>query len=437
MQRSRFWYNRSMGNKKYLFLATLGILAVCLFAGAGQIHADTAAELQAKIDAQNKALNSLNAEIAQYQNQLTVIGNNKNTLSNAIKALTIQAQKLAADIKVSQAKISATNAKIDLLGSTIVNTNNSIGDLKTALGKSLREMNAQDRSSDSIIATMQNFSDVWRYAGEQNAFRSGIQEKVSELAVTEQVLITKKGEVESAKKTLLALDSQLKDQRTITMNTQAQKNSLLVSTKNSEKAYQKLLADKIALKNQMEGDLRDFESKLKYVLNPKLLPPAGSSPLAWPLDKIVITQLFGRTVDAQRLYTSGTHNGVDFGVPIGTPVKAMASGVIVGSGNTDLSCPKASYGMWLYIKYDNGLSSLYGHLSLIKASNGQRVSAGDVVAYSGMTGYATGPHLHLTIIAADAGSIQSFPSKACNGKNYTAPVAALNAYLDPMLYLPK
>ena len=50
---------------------------------------------------------------------------------------------------------------------------------------------------------------------------------------------------------------------------------------------------------------------------------------------------------------------------------------------------------------------------------------------------ATGPHLHVTIIAAAAGSIQSFPSKACNGKNYTAPVAALNAYLDPMVYLPK
>ena len=117
----------------------------------------------------------------------------------------------------------------------------------------------------------------------------------------------------------------------------------------------------------------------------------------------------------------------------------MASGVIVGSGNTDLTCPKASYGMWIYIKYDNGLSSLYGHLSLIKGSMqpGTRVDASTVVAYSGQTGYATGPHLHVTIIAAAAGSIQSFPSKACNGRNYTAPVAALNAYLDPMAYLPK
>lgn len=401
------------------------------------LRAETASELQAKIDNQNKALEALNVEIAQYQKQLTVIGDDKNTLSNAIKRLTLEAQKLSVSIKASEAKISATNAKIDLLGSTIANTNESINDLKTALGKSIREMNAQDHSDVGALASMRNFSDAWRYASELESFREGIRERTNQLITTGQVLKTKKAEVETTKKTLISLNSELKDQRAITVQTQAQKNSLLASTKSSEKAYQKLLANKIALKNQMEGDLREYESKLRYVLDPKSLPPAGSSPLIWPVDNVKITQHFGRTVDARRLYSSGTHNGIDFGISIGTPLKAMASGVVVGSGNTDLTCPKASYGKWVYIKYDNGLSSLYGHMSLIKVGDGARVSTGDLVGYSGATGYATGPHLHLTIIAADAGSIQSFPSKACNGKMYTAPVAALNAYLDPMLYLPK
>ncbi len=401
------------------------------------LRAETASELQAKIDNQNKALEALNVEIAQYQKQLTVIGDDKNTLSNAIKRLTLEAQKLSVSIKASEAKISATNAKIDLLGSTIANTNESINDLKTALGKSIREMNAQDHSDVGALASMRNFSDAWRYSSELESFREGIRERTNQLITTGQVLKTKKAEVEITKKTLISLNSELKDQRAITVQTQAQKNSLLASTKSSEKAYQKLLANKIALKNQMEGDLREYESKLRYVLDPKSLPPAGSSPLIWPVDSVKITQHFGRTVDAKRLYSSGTHNGIDFGISIGTPLKAMASGVVVGSGNTDLTCPKASYGKWVYIKYDNGLSSLYGHMSLIKVGDGARVSTGDLVGYSGATGYATGPHLHLTIIAADAGSIQSFPSKACNGKMYTAPVAALNAYLDPMLYLPK
>ncbi len=421
--------------RRNIFL-TLFCLSL-LIAIPSVLRADTASELQTKIDNQNKALEALNAEIAQYQNQLTVIGNDKNTLSNAIKRLTVEAQKLSTSIKASEAKISATSAKIDLLGNTIANTNESIDDLKTALGKSIREMNAQDHSDVGALASMRNFSDAWRYASELESFREGVRERTNQLITTGQVLKTKKAEVETTKKTLISLNSELKDQRAITVQTQAQKNSLLASTKSSEKAYQKLLANKIALKNQMEGDLRDYESKLRYVLDPKSLPPAGSSPLIWPVDNVKITQHFGRTVDAKRLYSSGTHNGIDFGISIGTPLKAMASGVVVGSGNTDLTCPKASYGKWIYIKYDNGLSSLYGHMSLIKVGDGTRVSTGDLVGYSGSTGYATGPHLHLTIIAADAGSIQSFPSKACNGKMYTAPVAALNAYLDPMLYLPK
>ncbi len=421
--------------RRNIFL-TLFCLSL-LIAIPSVLRADTASELQTKIDNQNKALEALNAEIAQYQNQLTVIGNDKNTLSNAIKRLTVEAQKLSTSIKASEAKISATSAKIDLLGNTIANTNESIDDLKTALGKSIREMNAQDHSDVGALASMRNFSDAWRYASELESFREGVRERTNQLITTGQVLKTKKAEVETTKKTLISLNSELKDQRAITVQTQAQKNSLLASTKSSEKAYQKLLANKIALKNQMEGDLRDYESKLRYVLDPKSLPPAGSSPLIWPVNNVKITQHFGRTVDAKRLYSSGTHNGIDFGISIGTPLKAMASGVVVGSGNTDLTCPKASYGKWIYIKYDNGLSSLYGHMSLIKVGDGTRVSTGDLVGYSGSTGYATGPHLHLTIIAADAGSIQSFPSKACNGKMYTAPVAALNAYLDPMLYLPK
>jgi murein DD-endopeptidase MepM/ murein hydrolase activator NlpD len=402
--------------------------------------ADTASDLQAKISAQNAAIEKLNAEIAGYQSQLTKIGADKVTLSNAIKTLTLQSSKLKADIQVTQNKISANNIEIVALGNSITEATANIDDLETTVAKGLREQNEQDNNSlGSLIVARSNFADLWQYQSQQMTFRNSLRDKVGQLASTRTALTTSKTKVEIAKKSLVTLAAQLQDQRLITQKNTADKNTLLSETKNQEAAYQKLVANKVALKNQMEADERDYESKLKFALNPNTLPAAGSSPLAWPLDKIVITQLFGRTSDAGRLYASGTHNGVDFGVSTGTPVRAMASGVIVGTGNTDLTCPKASYGMWMYIKYDNGLSSLYGHLSLIKGDMvaGTRVDTGTIVAYSGSTGYATGPHLHLTIIAAAAGTIQSFPSKACNGRNYTAPVAALNAYLDPMLYLPK
>ena len=116
---------------------------------------------------------------------------------------------------------------------------------------------------------------------------------------------------------------------------------------------------------------------------------------------------------------------------------AMGTGVVIGEGNSDLACKGASYGNWIFIKYDNGLSAVFGHLSLIKAKVGQQVQSGDIVAYTGATGYATGPHLHVSVWPSDGVHITSFPSQACPGRTITIPTAAANAYLDPMIYFPK
>ena len=401
-------------------------------------RADTADELQGKISAQNKAISDLEAEIAKYQQQLNSLSKEKNTLSNTLKTLALEEKKLNADIQVTEDKIKATNLRLTSLGNSIVQTGDSIDDLRSAIAKSLRQMNVDDNTSlTSIIVTGRTFAELWHNSADQEAFRKALRQKTGQLDVTKQVLIINKDQVEQAKADLVRLEGQLLDQKSIVKKTQGQKNSLLSSTKNQEANYQKLVAQKKALKTQLENDLRDYESRLKYVLDPNTLPPPGSSPLAWPLDKVVITQNFGKTAASGRLYVSGTHNGIDFGVPTGTPVRAMASGVVVGTGNADIACPGASYGNWVFIKYDNGLSSVYGHLSLIKIANGARVSTGTIVAYSGATGYATGPHLHVSVFPNNGVSISSFASKACPGRTITIPTAAANAYLDPMLYLPK
>ncbi|MBP6908661.1 MAG: M23 family metallopeptidase, partial [Candidatus Pacebacteria bacterium] len=112
------------------------------------------------------------------------------------------------------------------------------------------------------------------------------------------------------------------------------------------------------------------------------------------------------------------------------------TGTVLGTGDTDIACKGASFGKWVFIKYDNGLSSTYGHLSVISAKNGDRVEAGDVVGLSGNTGSSTGPHLHVAVYASEGVNVATVPSKSCGGKVFTQPIAALSAYLDPALYLP-
>ncbi len=425
--------------KIHIFFGLALFLSLCIvFTTPNTSNANTVNELESKIENQNKAIEQLEAEIASYQNQLNTLGTQKNTLSNAVKVLDVEAKKIGTDVKVTQNKISTTDTKLNQLGSSIVSTSRDIENLKLAVAKSIREMHiAEQQSLSEVLLSGTDISDLWHYAASGEAFRSQLRAKTDDLSKTRVALQRNKELVESAKRELLGLQSQLKDQQTLTVRAKNEKDTLLKQTKNQETAYQKLVAEKLALKNQMEDDLRDFESQLSYVLNPNSLPTTGSKTFRWPLDKVRITQYFGKTQAAARLYTTGSHSGVDFGTPTGTPVKALSSGVVVGSGNTDLACKGASYGGWILIRYDNGLSAVFGHLSLVRAKTGQRVLSGDIVAYSGNTGYSTGPHLHVSVWPSDAVNIQTFPTKACRGKSITIPTAARNAYLDPMVYFPK
>ncbi len=82
------------------------------------------------------------------------------------------------------------------------------------------------------------------------------------------------------------------------------------------------------------------------------------------------------------------HNGIDIAIPTGTPVKAVAPGVVVYSGS------RSGYGNTVIVEHYNGVITLYAHNSRILVSEGQAVSADSTLALSGSTGRSTGPHLH-------------------------------------------
>jgi murein DD-endopeptidase MepM/ murein hydrolase activator NlpD len=84
------------------------------------------------------------------------------------------------------------------------------------------------------------------------------------------------------------------------------------------------------------------------------------------------------------------HKGVDYAAPTGTPVKSTAKGKIVFRGK------KGGYGNVIIVQHGNKYSTLYGHLSRFRSglSTGSSIMQGQVIGYVGMTGLATGPHLH-------------------------------------------
>ncbi len=393
------------------------------------LHAQTATDLNSKISQNNSDIAKLEEEIKQYQNQLDTIGKQKSSLSGSIKELDITRKKLEADISVTQKKIEKTNLTINNLSSQIGVKENLISNDKDAILDGIKKTNEYELGNTvNTLLSNDSFTSAWNDIDNIITLREGIQGKIIELKQVKGQLEDSRKVTLDAKNELLSLKKELADQKKIIVNNTEEKKKLLAQTKNSETNYQKLLKDRLAKKEALEKELESYESQLKYILDPSSLP--GKGVLSWPLSYVYITSPYGTRWGA-------IHRGVDFRAAVGTQVMAMADGVVAGSGNTDSTCSGASFGKFILIKYDNGLASTYGHLSLISVSSGQRVKRGEVVGYSGNTGYSTGPHLHLSVYPKDAVDVKSLPSKACVGKTLTQPIAPTSAYLDPMIYLPK
>jgi murein DD-endopeptidase MepM/ murein hydrolase activator NlpD len=97
--------------------------------------------------------------------------------------------------------------------------------------------------------------------------------------------------------------------------------------------------------------------------------------------------------------TQGIHgyNAVDYGLPIGTPIYAAASGEIIISKSSGYN---GGYGNYVVIKHPNNTQTVYGHLNGVVVTVGQTVAQGQTIGYSGNTGRSTGPHLHFEIRGA-------------------------------------
>jgi len=408
----------------------------------GFVFALTVDELKAQIEAKQRDKTKLEAEKAKLEAQITETGKQTQTLQTAVKVLDTTSKKLSNDIAVTQNNIGSTELVIEKTTIDINFTESQIEQNKQAIGEALRSMReSNEKTFIEALLQYENINELWGSIENLEQFQSSLKRSSDELRGLKTDLESQKHEKELKKKELLSLKGDLVDQNTIVAQNKNAKTSLLTQTKSKEVEYKRMLAANIELGKKFEQELFQFESELKVKIDTSKLPSRSSGALGFPLAKVLITQRFGKTADSGRLYVSGTHNGVDFGTSVGTPTLSVGDGVVSGTGNTDDQAGCYSYGRWVLIKHTNGLSSLYSHLSASKVALGHQVTRGQVIGFSGGqpgasgAGYSTGPHLHLGLFATEGVSVQKYTnSMFC--KQVSIPIAAVNAYLDPLAYLP-
>ncbi|HYF93927.1 MAG TPA: M23 family metallopeptidase [Symbiobacteriaceae bacterium] len=119
----------------------------------------------------------------------------------------------------------------------------------------------------------------------------------------------------------------------------------------------------------------------------RVVPGAGELPEP---PTFTVQPVRGRITAGYREYDL-THNGVDIGAPVGTPVVAPAAGFVLHAG------PLEHWGYAVYLDHGGGWSTLFAHLERPAVRRGASVRVGEAVGWSGTSGISTGPHVHVEL----------------------------------------
>jgi murein DD-endopeptidase MepM/ murein hydrolase activator NlpD/soluble lytic murein transglycosylase-like protein len=189
--------------------------------------------------------------------------------------------------------------------------------------------------------------------------------------------------------------------------------------------YSNLISDVTTAKAQRSQE--DDEYEAAPTQSTQGIPFASSASVVLPVDPAVISSCFG----SRTLSGSNEHFGIDFAIPVGTPVLAIADGIVqhacedwVGEcacSSRSASCPlkckevcraaegrplsSRGYGNNVLIDHDGQFGSHYNHLKSVNVKPGETVKKGQVIGLSGNTGSSTGPHLHFTIFQGKVTSL--------------------------------
>ena len=335
---------------------------------------------------------SLNSELESIQGQ---IGNARAQKASAEEII----REIAVKLHTIQVELDAANAELDRIHSEEDKVNAQIKQIELELEAARKQLlERQDLLNKRIraiyihgqlnylevIMGSKNFSD---FANRLELLKRVIRSDynlIQDIRVRQEQIQAKMNELSLQKQELEKLATEAtKAQQAIEMK-RAEQQAVMDSAKAQRDAAEQMEQDLIASSERIR---QQIQARQGGGMEPQVI---GSGILGYPCSG-PITSPFGYRIHSI-FGTTIYHSGIDIGVDEGTPVHAADSGVVIYSGSG-----LTGYGNVVIIDHGNGLSTLYAHNSALLVSEGESVSKGQVVAYSGMTGYATGPHVHFEV----------------------------------------
>jgi murein DD-endopeptidase MepM/ murein hydrolase activator NlpD len=380
--------------------------------------------LQAQIDRQKAQITALTASQSKLSGQLA---NTKATLASVnadLQSVKSQIVDMTVEVAKAQGSVDELEATVALLDAQLadVEAKESAKQAELTARRSVlaeRIRTAYDGDRTSLLETLlsgDNFTDVMSevdyhldLAQQDQALAEQIVDDQKLLAVIHQTATVTRQQTESLRGEAASrkadLDKQLQDladAKAELARLEAQTRELLAA---QQAQYAKLAADKDALAKQLaeaKAAQDALAAKVRELVRAQYaaggIPSQYSGSLAWPMPG-VLTQEFGCTGFSWEPPLGSCahfHTGIDIAAPMYTPIRAAAPGKVVWAG-------KSPYDpSWVVIiAHSSELVTWYAHIDNSAhppaVSAGEYVAQGQIIAYEGMTGWTTGPHLHWAV----------------------------------------
>jgi murein DD-endopeptidase MepM/ murein hydrolase activator NlpD len=390
------------------------LLALALALAAPALAGDGLGAQKASVDAK---LGSLQSRIAASQRRASALSAEIGTITGRIHALEGRVGDVSSRLSALQSDLALRQNRLDKLNELFALQTRRLRYLKHAYTLSVRRLNIrlvaiyeqEDPSTIDVLLTAKSFQDVLDQLDYLGAIASQDKRVASAVATAKrQVKVartrtkTVRAGVANEARAINArvqqaaiLRGELLASQSSLAGARSSKTHALVATKaeiaaevGESKALNQASAQLAARIQQAQAAAAPRSSSGEPPANgtataAESAPAAPSSGFIWPVSG-PITSPFG-------MRWGTLHPGIDIGVPSGTSIHAAASGKVIWCGWM------SGYGNLVMIDHGGGLASLYGHQTSVAVSCGQEVSQGQVIGYSGCTGFCTGPHVHFEI----------------------------------------
>jgi murein DD-endopeptidase MepM/ murein hydrolase activator NlpD len=219
--------------------------------------------------------------------------------------------------------------------------------------------------------------------GRVRELRNQVQRVVTSLRDAKNTIESARDTIASEKEVLASARASLQSHQQELLGARADRESALAQIGEHEE--------------ELDGSVAAIQGKIAAELSATGSVPlpagpiqGGSAGLIWPVDGPVVSPFGPRTINGSYEY----HPGIDIAVPEGTPIRAAAAGTVIF---TEPEASSGGYGNYTCIDHGGGLSTCYAHQTSFAVSAGQSVSQGEIIGYSGCTGYCFGPHVHFEV----------------------------------------